>query len=415
MTHPRYLLVTHIPFMRNPDGSVALDGLWARDLEGIAASGWKLRVCAPQLAPDDRLATWGPTAQTIPADSAIQFVGFPAISRRLDAWKWPQVRAVLRREVQQADLVHTSNFFAPYVGLSYAHDLAVKGGKKTVFIVAEDFHDMLDWELVRMAKDRFERARRARQLAALDRRVRASAATASLTFMHTPAAVSRYRLSARNGLAIRQPGHETQDVISEADFHRKSVEIRAGAPLLLIAACRHKWLKGLDLLLWSIHLLRSRGVCVRAILYGAGEQTGELKALTRHLELEDQIQFPGSLPPGPAVYSAIARGHIFVMPHRTTDFGRAFFDAMAGATPVLAFRTPASSDTVRDGIDGLLAPCDDIEGYAAAIERLHHDRRLLIRCSCAARNRALRNTRSEWFRIRALWTRSLFDQEGLDA
>ena len=392
-----------------------MDGLWARDLEGIAASGWPLRVCAPELGPGDRLATWGPSAQTIPAGSPIQFAGFPAISRRVDAWKWLQIRSVLRREVGQADLVHTSNFFDPYVGLSYAHDLAARKGKKTVFVIAEDFHDMLEWEFVRLGKDASDRARRGRQLARLDRRVRASAATASLTFMHTPAAVTRYRLNARNGFAIRQPGHETDDVISESDFNRKAAEIRAGAPLALVAACRHKGLKGLDLLIWAMHLLRARGVCVNATLYGGGEQTDELKALARRLDLEERIAFPGSLSPGADVYRAIGRGHVFVMPHRTTDFGRAFFDAMAGATPVLAFRTPASADTVRDGMDGLLAPCDDIEGYAAAIERLHIDRQLLIRCSCAARTRALQNTRSEWFRLRALWTRSLFNQEGMNA
>jgi glycosyltransferase involved in cell wall biosynthesis len=413
MTSPRYLFVTHVPFARNAEGSVLLDSWLVRDLEGIAASGWPLRVCAPELASPDNSAAWARATETIPAHSTVQFAGFPPISHRSDPLKWFQIRRVLRREVSQADLVHTSNFFAPYEALSYAHDLAVRSGKKTVFVISEDFHDLLEWEWVRRGTGDKDRAHRARHLAQLDHRVRASAATASLTLLHTPAAVARYRLCARNGLAIRQPGHAAEDVISESDFNRKSLGIRSGAPLALVSVCRHKALKGLDLLLWAIHLLRERGVAVQAELYGAGEQSSDLQALARRLELDQQVSFPGALPPGPATYDAIARGHLFVMPHRTSDFGRAFFDAMAGGTPVLAFRTPASADTVREGVDGLLAPCDDIEGYAAAIERFHHDRQLLVRCSCAARSRALQNTRTEWFRLRALWINSLFAQEAI--
>ena len=84
---------------------------------------------------------------------------------------------------------------------------------------------------------------------------------------------------------------------------------------------------------------------------------------------------------------------------------------MAGGAPVIAFRTPASLETVRDGVDGLLAPLDDIEGLADTIRRFHEDRALLARCAVAARERALRNTRSAWYRLRADWTRALFLEE----
>jgi len=150
---------------------------------------------------------------------------------------------------------------------------------------------------------------------------------------------------------------------------------------------------------------------VEVRLFGSGEQQNSLKALAAGLSVADRVKFPGSLPPGRAVYRAIGEGHIFAMPHRTTDFGRAFFDAMAGGTPVIAFRTPASLETVRDGVDGLLASLDDVESLAAAVQRFHTDRPLLLRCSQAARERALCNTRSEWYRLRDEWTRSLFAEE----
>jgi glycosyltransferase involved in cell wall biosynthesis len=408
----RYLLVTHIPFARNASGGIVLDGLWARDLEGIAQSGWKVRVCAPELASEQAIRTWGPSAATLPATGPIEFTGFPAIARRVDLWKWPKIRSVLRSEIDKADVVHTSNLFPPYAGLSFAHDHAVQRGRKTVFVIAEDFHDMLNWEWVRLGGTPGEIRRRRRQLSKLDTRARQSASTASLTFLHTPAAVARFRGSARNGIAIRQPGHETQDVIATGDFERKCRSILEGAPLTIACACRHKPLKGLDLLIRAIGLLKTRGIPVELRLFGNGEQQESLRKLTARLGLNEIVTFPGSLQPGHDVYRAIGDSHIFAMPHRTTDFGRAFFDAMAGGTPVLAFRTPASIETVRDGVDGLLAPLDDVEGLASAIQRLDQDRTLLERCAVAARARALCNTRSEWYRLRAEWTESLFEEKG---
>ena len=38
--------------------------------------------------------------------------------------------------------------------------------------------------------------------------------------------------------------------------------------------------------------------------------------------------------------------------------------ALASGCPVLAFRTMASIDTVRDGIDGTIVPMDDVEALA---------------------------------------------------
>ncbi len=410
----RYLLVTHIPFARNKSGGIVLDGLWARDLGGLAGSGWKLRVCAPELNSESAVRTWGPTAATLSADGPIEFAGFSPIERRTDAWKWPRIQSILRREVTGADLVHTSNLFQPYLGLSFAHDLAAKLGKKTLFVIAEDFHDMLDWEFVRTGSGDGEIGRRRKQLEVLHRRVQRSAATASLTFLHTPAAVARYRLSARNSVAIRQPGHELSDVISQEDFEHKCSEILSGARLKIISACRHKGLKGLDFLIQAVALLKSRGLMLDAELFGSGEQTQELAALAKRAGVANQVSFPGSLSPGAEVYQAISRSHIFAMPHRTNDFGRAFFDAMAGAAPVVAFRTPASSETVRDGVDGLLASLDDVESLASAFARLHTDRTLLIRLAEAARQRAVWNTRSEWYRLRSNWTQSLFTGDQID-
>jgi hypothetical protein len=251
-----YLLVTHIPFTRDEHGQAVVDSLWARDLIGLTKALGPVRVAAPEVDPGKGLTTWGPNSEALPASSNISFRGFPEMKSARSFGAMLKIRAILKQEVAAADIVHTSNFFPPYTCLSYAHDLAVKLGKKTLFVIAEDF--------------------------------------------------PRY---ARLGM-------------------------------------------------------------------------------------------------GPPV----AGPDLFVMPHRTTDFGRAFWDAMAAGLPVLAFRTAASTDTVYEGRDGFLAPLDDVQGLAERIGHLASNRDLLAVTALGARRRALENTRSEWFRLRADWTRSLLDE-----
>lgn len=399
-----YLLVTHIPFARNPQGHPVLDALWARDLNGLTQANGPVRVAAPEV-PLTELTTWGPHTAVLPASGGIEFRGFAPIRGKRDLRKWPSIRGVLRDEVRKARIVHTSNLFPPYLGLSYAHDHAVRLGRRTVFVIAEDFRDMLEWEWVRPARG-LERWRRQRTLERIDGRVRESASTAALTLLHTPAAVERYRLCARRSVAIRQPGHEAEQVITASNLAARLESLRGTRPLRLVSACRHAQLKGLDLLLRALGLLRDRGVTVHATLYGTGPETASLANLAALLGIADRVNLPGALSVGPDLDTALQKADLFVMPHRSTDFGRAFFDAMAAGLPVLAFRTPASAETVYDGQDGFLAPLDDVQGLAERIAALDRNRPLLGAASHAARNRALENTRTEWFRIRAQWTQS---------
>ena len=89
-----------------------------------------------------------------------------------------------------------------------------------------------------------------------------------------------------------------------------------------------------------------------------------------------------------------------MMPHRTNDFARAFYDAIAAGLPVIAYRTENSEGTIRDGVDGLLVTRDNVIALALAIVHLHEDRPLLIKMAHAARRRALIETQEIWHRLR---------------
>jgi glycosyltransferase involved in cell wall biosynthesis len=404
----RYLLITPIAYAPAGDGSAVMSSLWVEDLKGLISSIGHIVVAAPQLASVKNLQGWGPgTAVLSPSDGAT-FVALPVHKGRFDlgfAWR---VRRALRPAVLNADIVHTSNFFGPYTSLYYGHDLATRLHKKTLFVVAEDFYDMLNWEWVRTTRNPVQRFRRKRMLQVLDHKVRKRVASASLTFLHTPAAVERYREYAANGVAIRQPVHERSEVISAELFGVKCNRIRSGSPLKLVAACRMESLKGVDFMLRAIALLKERGIAVEASLYGSGKLLESYKQLARRLGVADIAQFPGSVEPGEPLRSALGVAEIFLMPHLTSDFGRAFFDAMAAGTPVIAFRSIASQDTVRDRVDGLLVANANVESLADGLSQFDADRDFLVRCAEAARSRAQVNTKSDWNRFRAQLIREMF-------
>lgn len=403
----RYLLVTHIPFARQETAAV-MDRLWAEDLRGLVASIGPVTIAAPQLARVEDLQGWGPATDSLSKAEGFEFLGLPIHGGRTDLTFARRVRAVLKPAVIASDLIHTSNLFPPYTPLWFGHDLAVQLGKKTLFVVAEDFYDMLNWEWVRTATGRLQKLRRRRSLRALDREVRKRVANASLTFLHTPAAVERYREYAANAVHIRQPVHEKEDVIGCDPFRAKCEDIRGGAPLRLLSASRMESLKGIDFIVRAVSILRQREIPVHATLYGKGSRLESFRLLAQRLDVADRIDFPGAIAPGPELRKAYSTAHLFLMPHLTSDFGRAFFDAMAGALPVIAFRSAASQDTVRHRVDGLITPNADAEGLADGIAQFHADREFLLRAAEAARGRALVNTKTVWNNLRAQMIRELF-------
>ncbi len=399
----KYLLVTLIPFRRSSEGAAIVDGLWAEDLRGLASAVGNVTVAAPETRQKtDEKGWWGTGESLLREEDGVRFVGLPSFRNSLEAWLGTiKLRSLLRREVLHAEMVHSSNFYMPYLGLAYAHHLAVKRKKKTIFVVAEDFQDFMEWTFASKGLSGLRRIRSLLVLRKQDSLARRCLTTASISFLHTPAAVHRYRLCAPRALAIRQPMHEAADVVSDATLAVRAERADRGEPLRLVVASRLVPLKGIDFVLRAIQLLQTQRVAVTLDAYGLGPEKDALIALAGVLGISHQVIFHGGLPNGPVFRQALETHDLALMAHLTTDFGRAFWDAMAAGLPVIAFHSDAATHTVRDRIDGLLAPMADVEGLADRIRQAHCDRALLRGMSVAARERALANTRTIWNGLRA--------------
>jgi glycosyltransferase involved in cell wall biosynthesis len=83
------------------------------------------------------------------------------------------------------------------------------------------------------------------------------------------------------------------------------------------------------------------------------------------------------------------RFDVFCLPAAAEPFGLVFLEAMAAATPIVAFRSGGAPEVVREAVTGLLAPPGDVEGLAACLRIMQQDAAARRAMGRAGRDRLL--------------------------
>lgn len=153
---------------------------------------------------------------------------------------------------------------------------------------------------------------------------------------------------------------------------------------LILAAGRLEPQKGFDLLLRAFARVHRAhpGWCLRIV--GEGSERARLERLRAELGLgAASVALPGRTS---RMSDEYARAGVFVLSSRFEGFPNVLCEAMAHGCPVVATRCRTGpSEIVRDGVDGVLVPVDDIDGLAAGIMRLVEDAPLRASLGDAAR------------------------------
>lgn len=131
--------------------------------------------------------------------------------------------------------------------------------------------------------------------------------------------------------------------------------------------------KGLAVFIAAVRLLASRGINVRGVVAGRGD---DLEKHRESIAADPLFEIHDGYVARDKVMQLFARANIVVLPYTDgTQSGVAAL-AMGQARPVVASRVGSIPELVRDGVNGLLVPACDVPQLADALEKLIVDDQL---------------------------------------
>jgi GalNAc-alpha-(1->4)-GalNAc-alpha-(1->3)-diNAcBac-PP-undecaprenol alpha-1,4-N-acetyl-D-galactosaminyltransferase len=149
----------------------------------------------------------------------------------------------------------------------------------------------------------------------------------------------------------------------------------------VVAMGRLEFQKGFDLLIEAFgQVVRDHAVDLVIIGEGSGRQSLEQQA--QRLGLGERIHFTGVTR---QPHALVAAAKMLVAPSRYEGFPNVLLEAMAVGIPVVAADCRSGpSDIIRNGIDGLLVPTEDIGALAEAMRSLLSNEEKRAAMGCAA-------------------------------
>jgi glycosyltransferase involved in cell wall biosynthesis len=176
------------------------------------------------------------------------------------------------------------------------------------------------------------------------------------------------------------------------DFSEIPERLEGREPGRLCTVGRLDPIKGFDVLLDALGILRREGIEFACTLIGEGELRPPLEAQRARLGLQDLVAMPGAQPQE-VVRTTLENASIFVMPSVRTAQGNqdgipvALMEAMASGAAVVSTRVSGIPELIEHEHSGLLVDPGDAEALATALRRLLQDDALRLGLGRAARAR----------------------------
>jgi glycosyltransferase involved in cell wall biosynthesis len=165
----------------------------------------------------------------------------------------------------------------------------------------------------------------------------------------------------------------------DPDDWQEGAPSRPGRPLTVVSVMRMSRRKRPVPLIRILADIRRRVPTsrpLRAVLVGAGPQTGAVTRATRRLGMAHWVELAGQL--GHAeIRRLLADADLYLSPARSESFGLAALEARCAGVPVVAMSCGGAGEFVRNGVEGFLVQDDaDMARTAAHVlcdpALLHH-------------------------------------------
>ena len=164
----------------------------------------------------------------------------------------------------------------------------------------------------------------------------------------------------------------------------------------VVAMGRLAWAKGFERLIEAFSTIASKNENWRLKILGEGPDREMLERRIKELNLLDQVELTGWIADP---YDELRNSDLCVMSSRFEGFPMVLLEAMACRLPVVSFDCESGpAEIIRDGIDGILVPANDIEKLATAMDRLMSDDELREQLASRAPEVSRRFSKEIFFR-----------------
>jgi glycosyltransferase involved in cell wall biosynthesis len=215
--------------------------------------------------------------------------------------------------------------------------------------------------------------------------------------------------------ALAGPGARVEWIYHGVDRARFNAGGRArGAEPLLLAVGRLAETKGFDTAVRALGALRRGGLAPALQLVGDGPDRSKLERIAREEGVLEQVTFRGWLTQV-ELLPLYRRAWLLLAPSRVLANGRrdgipnVIVEALAMGLPCAGTRAAGLEEAITHGANGVLAPPDDPQALAAAIEPLLREPARIDRMGEAARARVLGDFDAD-VNFARLW--NLFETDG---
>ena len=123
---------------------------------------------------------------------------------------------------------------------------------------------------------------------------------------------------------------------------------------------------------------------LKLVILGEGKERDNLEKLINNLKIKDNVLLPGNVE-NPFVYMKYAR--LFIHSSRCEGLSMVLLEALACNAPIIATNCCeiGPHEVMKNEVNSLLVPSEDVELLKDALERLYHDRELYIKLKSNAR------------------------------